>query len=257
MSSAPISLATEMHGEASDQVTVLLHSLALDRRVWGPATPLFAALGTVVLMDLRGHGQSPPSTGFSIEDMADDVETTLDGLGLGPVALVGMSLGGCVAQAVALRHPKRVRGLGLVDTTAWYGPTAPGDWASRAAIAEEQGMAALSEFQLTRWFSDEFRESNPRACANLLDVFANSDVPSYLSTCHALGAFDARQGLSEVSVPTAVVVGELDSATPSAMAEDLQRRIPGSTLRVIPGSKHLTAHERADEVVEALAPALL
>lgn len=254
MSNTPRTLPSEVRGEAYGPATVLLHSLALDRRVWEPVVPLLPSSGPVVLVDLRGHGRSSASTGFTIEDMADDVEATLAGLGLGEVNVVGMSMGGCVAQALAIRHPHRVRALGLVDTTAWYGPTAPEDWASRAAIAQNKGMRALSEFQLGRWFSDDFRRSSPEACAELLEVFASNDVPSYVASCHALGEFDARRGLADVVVPTAVIVGELDEATPPAMAEDLHGRIGGSTLHMVPGSKHLTAHERAGDVAEALAP---
>lgn len=256
MSSDAFSLDHSFRGPQTGPVTVLLHSLALDRRVWEPAVPMLTQYGPVLLLDLRGHGQSPASTGFTIEDMADDVEKTLAQLGLESVAVVGMSMGGCVAQAVAIRHPHRVRALGLVDTTAWYGPTAREDWASRAALAESNGLLSMADFQLSRWFSDEFRYSNPRVCAELLEVFAENDVPSYVSSCNALGAFDARDALAEIAVPTAIVVGELDGATPPSMAEDMHQRIEGSTLRVIPGGKHLTAHESAADVVATLAPIL-
>lgn len=256
MTASPIHLAAEVRGPTNKPVTVLLHSLALDRSVWEPAVAPLTDFGPVVLLDLRGHGQSPASTAFSIEDMADDVEVTLADFGLDHVALVGMSMGGCVAQAMATRHPARIRSLGLIDTTAWYGPSAAKDWAARASIAESQGMRALSEFQLTRWFSDEFRKSNPEACSELLDIFAKNEVASYVSSCRALGAFDGREGLAHLDIPTSVIVGELDEATPPVMAEDLHTRISGSSLTVIPGSKHLTAHERADQVVTAIAPIL-
>lgn len=256
MSIATVPLDYSLRGPDTGPATVLLHSLALDRRVWEPAVPLLASFGPVVLLDLRGHGRSPASSGFTIEDMADDVGEALAGLDLEAAAVVGMSMGGCVAQAVAIRHPARVRALGLVDTTAWYGPTAAEDWASRASTAETQGLRALSEFQLSRWFSEEFRKANPEVCSELLEVFAANDVPSYVSSCHALGAFDARNAVTDVAVPTSIVVGELDAATPPSMAEDLHQRIDGSTLRVIPGGKHLTAHESAEEVVKALSPIL-
>jgi 3-oxoadipate enol-lactonase len=123
-------------------------------------------------------------------------------------------------------------------------------------VRADRGMRALSEFQLSRWFSDEFRVESPQVCARLLDVFAANDLPSYVASCHAMGAFDARDAISAVSVPTGIVVGELDGATPPAMAEDLHQRIAGSSLHVLPGGRHLTAHERAADVVEALAPVL-
>jgi 3-oxoadipate enol-lactonase len=231
---------------------VLLHSLALDRTMWGRLLNHLDTGRRVITMDMRGHGESPKDPHFTIEDMADDVVETLLDLGHDGAVVVGLSMGGCVAQAMSIRHPSTVVGLGLIDTTSWYGPHAPERWSERAAKAEEKGMLSLAQFQLDRWFGPRFLAGFPEVGQELLEVFARNDLGSYVASCHAMGAFDARQGLDQVHVPTVVVVGEDDPATTPAHAQELHRRIQGSTLKVIDDAKHLTPVESPQEVAEAL-----
>ncbi|OHV32795.1 MULTISPECIES: alpha/beta fold hydrolase [Pseudofrankia] len=252
---ATMLLAHERHDAGSRGDTggdtvplLLLHSLALDRRVWDGLLPTLRRRRPVVTVDLRGHGASPPSPDFTIEQMADDVAATLDAAGIGRVAVAGLSLGGSVAQAFASRDVDRTVALALIDTTAWYGPDAPQQWGQRAAKAHASGMRSLAEFQLDRWFSDGFRQEHPRLCEELLDRFARNDLPSYEATCRALGAFDLRDRVTEISAPTLVIVGSDDPATPPSHAQDLCERIPGASLHVLRGARHLTPVERPEEV---------
>ena len=252
MPSQPLVLAHEVHAPRHAETVVLLHSLALDRRVWRPLVGALAESHTVVVVDLRGHGESADDVDFTVEDMADDVARTMAELGRDRAAVVGMSMGGSVAQAVAIRHPDRVRVLGLIDTTAWYGPDAVSAWAERAGKARATGLRSLADFQLTRWFSDDFRAANGELCRELLDVFAANDTDSYASACRALGAMDLRDGIAAVTVPTMILVGEEDPATPPAHADDLHARIRGSVRYVLPGARHLTPVEQPDVVLQHL-----
>jgi 3-oxoadipate enol-lactonase len=252
MSAEPLTLAHTVTAPDHEATVLLLHSLALDRHMWGQLAGALSGSRAVVTMDLRGHGESPHDHGFTIEQMADDVALTLSHLGRDQVAVVGLSMGGSVAQALAVRHPDRVTGLGLVDTTAWYGPDAGAAWGERADKARASGMRSLSQFQLDRWFGEEFRSRSPELCSQLLDVFAANDVDSYVASCHALGAMDLREGVASITVPTIIVVGEDDPATPPSHAADLHERISDSQLRVVPGARHLTPLERPDEVLEQL-----
>ncbi|HVR31164.1 MAG TPA: alpha/beta fold hydrolase, partial [Acidimicrobiia bacterium] len=247
-----LAITVEMHG-ASPPI-VLLHSLALDRSMWSPLIDELDPARTVITMDLRGHGRSPTHDSFTIEDMADDVADTVGFLGHDQAVVVGLSMGGCVALAVAIRHRSLVTGLGLIDTTAWYGPDAPERWAERATKAQEQGMASLSQFQLERWFGPEFLAANRESAEVLLDVFAKNHLDSYVAACHAMGAFDARAELGAIAAPTVVIVGELDPATSPEHADRLHQAIPGSTLNVIAGAKHLTPVECPAAVAALLAP---
>lgn len=253
---AAMLLACERHNADTEGDAVpllLLHSLALDRRVWDALVPTLRRRRPVVTVDLRGHGSSPPSSESTIEQMADDVAATLDAAGIEQVAVAGLSLGGSVAQAFASRHADRIVALALIDTTAWYGPDAAQQWGQRAAKAHASGMRSLSGFQLDRWFSDRFRQDHPQLCRDLLERFARNDLASYEATCRALGAFDLRDRVAAVRVPTLVIVGSEDPATPPSHARDLAERIPDASLHVLDGARHLTPIERPEEVGGLLA----
>lgn len=237
-------------------VVVLLHSLALDATIWTDFARLLPPGRTVIAPDLPGHGRDRKGTPASVESMADDVAALLRSLELSDVTLIGMSLGGSVAQAVAIGHPALVGRLGLIDTTAWYGSGAPEAWAGRSRQAVEQGLASLAGFQLSRWFTEPFNVAKPELGRRLLEIFQGNDLDDYVASCTALGAMDLRSRLGEITVPTAIAVGEFDGATPPAMAEALAAAINGSTLTVIASCKHLSALEKPTEVVAALAPIL-
>jgi len=243
-------------GAAGAGTTVLLHSLALDATIWTDFAARLGGAATVLAPDLPGHGRSPRGNPESVESMADGTADLLRSLDLTGVTLIGMSLGGSVAQAVAIRHPELVGRLGLIDTTAWYGEGAAGAWAGRAQQARERGLASLAGFQLERWFTDGFRASATELGAGLLEIFQRNELDNYVKSCNALGAMDQRGDLGRIGVPTAVVVGELDPATPPAHSEALAAAIGGATLTVIPGCKHLSAVERPAEVAAALGSVL-
>jgi len=239
------------------QTFVLLHSLALDRSVWDALVAELAPRHTVIALDLPGHGASPAGTVTSIEDMADEVATTISATCDGPVVVLGLSLGGCVAQAVAIRHPALVKGLGLIDTTPWYGATAVEDWEGRAQKAATEGFDSLAEFQLARWFSPAFRAQGTTVGERLLDVFRRNRVEDYVMTCRAMGAMDLRDRLPSITAPTMIFVGADDPATPPAQAEMMRQLIPGASLHVQPDCSHLSAVERPDAVARYVEADLL
>jgi 3-oxoadipate enol-lactonase len=238
---------------ASSQHVVLIHSLAMDRSFWRPVAERLARNASVLIHDCRGHGRSDKTQGpVTVELHADDLADLLVQLGWRTALVAGASMGGCIALAFAIRHPARVSALGLVDTTAWYGPDAPKNWEQRANAAATSGLSSLIDFQLTRWFGDQFRADNPQLVKDCVDVFLRNDVAAYAQTCRMLGACDLRTGLASIKVPTAIVVGEEDYATPPVMAEAMHNAIAGSTLSVLPGARHLTPLERPDDIAATL-----
>lgn len=241
--------------DRSDTI-VLLHSLALDRSVWGALVPDLSQRGAVVLLDLPGHGRSAPAPDATVESMADAVAGALRSLGREPATVIGLSLGGCVAQALTVRHPELVSALGLVDTTAWYGESAPQAWEERATKAAQDGLVSLAGFQLERWFSPDFLARRPEEGERLLKVFRSNDLDSYVATCRALGAVDLRRQIGGIAVPTAIVVGEHDMATPPTHAQAMAEAIPNASLVVLEDCRHLSAVERPEDVLAALEPIL-
>jgi 3-oxoadipate enol-lactonase len=176
----------------------------------------------------------------------------MDQIGWGRALVAGASMGGCIALAFAIRHPARVSALGLIGTTAWYGPDAPKNWEQRANAALASGLSSLTDFQVTRWFGDQFRADNPQVVKDCVDAFLRNDVAAYAETCRMLGACDLRAGLASVKVPTAIVVGDEDYATPPTMAQAMHSAIASSTLTVLPGARHLTPLERPGEIAAEL-----
>ncbi|VCU70936.1 3-oxoadipate enol-lactonase 2 [Pigmentiphaga humi] len=247
-------IAYALHGDpASRRRIALVHSLAMDHTFWDSVV---AHLGTdvaVAAIDARGHGRSGrPAGPYRVETFADDLAAVLDALGWERAAVGGASMGGSVALAFAIRHPGRTAGLGLFDTTAWYGASAPADWEDRGQKAVREGLASLIAFQETRWFTDEFRSAHPDVVARCKEVFLANDVPAYLETCRMLGNMDQRGGLAGIAVPTRILVGEEDYATPVAMAQALADAIAGSTLRVLPRARHLSPLEYPQDVAACL-----
>ena len=235
-------------------VLVLVHSLAMDHRFWDSVAQALAGRCAVVAVDARGHGGSGRAPGpVTAARMAQDLREVVDHLGLPPVVVGGASMGGCIALQFAADHPTRTLGLALLDTTAWYGPTAAADWELRASKARDEGLASLVAFQQTRWFSDAFRQARPDVVQACIDCFLANDLESYMAACRMLGAFDGRSLLARISVPTLVLVGEEDYAAPVAMARALHDGIAGSTLEVVPATRHLTPLEVPDLVADRLA----
>ena len=245
-------LAYSLSGGGSEGA-VLIHSLAMDREFWRPAADRLAKSMPVLTFDCRGHGSSDKPPGpYSVELLARDVADLLDRVGWQKALVAGASMGGCISLAFAAAYPERTAALGLIDTTAWYGAEAPKQWAERAGKAAKDGMGALVEFQTTRWFGDKFRAEHPGIVRESVDVFLKNDVKAYVETCKMLGAADLRAALPNMTMPTAIVVGDEDYATPVAMSEVLHHAIKGSTMTVLKGARHLTPLEVPDRIADEL-----
>lgn len=242
---------------ATSPRVVLIHSLAMDRNFWRPVAERLAHKAFVVSVDCRGHGTSDKPAGpYTAALFAQDINDLLESLGWGPALVAGASMGGCVALQFAADYPQRASALGLVDTSAWYGETAPKDWNARAERAVKEGLAGLIDFQVTRWFSEAFRSAHPDIVQQCVETFLRNDLPAYAATCRMLGAFDGRAALARLRLPTAVIVGEEDYAAPVAMAEVMHHGIAGSTLKVIAAARHLTPLETPDVIVAELSQLL-
>lgn len=227
----------------------LVHSLAMDASFWDRVTPLLKDHADVLVYDCRGHGQSDkPSGPYTVELFADDLADLLDHVGWRSATVCGASMGGTVAIAFSAAYPDRVDGLALFDTTCWYGPEAPAQWAERAQKALDEGLQALIGFQKTRWFSDNFREQNPAIVEQAIQVFLANDLRCYAETCRMLGAADKREALKNFRMPCAILVGSEDYATPVAMARVLEANILGASLEVIEHARHLTPLEIPEKV---------
>jgi 3-oxoadipate enol-lactonase len=230
---------------------VLVHSLAMDGNFWLPVIEHLKHAGDVLVYDCRGHGSSDKSVGpYTCEGFADDLADLLEHVGWASAVVAGASMGGCVSIAFAGRYPNMLDGLGLIDTTAWYGPDAPLQWEDRAQKALAGGLSALVNFQKTRWVSEKFLQQNPSVVDAAIKVFLANNVQAYAETCRMLGNFDGRDVLPSIVVPVTVLVGEEDYAAPVSMAEAMHHNIKNSTLHILKGVRHLTPLE-CPEIIAA------
>ncbi|QUW66252.1 alpha/beta fold hydrolase [Pseudomonas synxantha] len=235
----------------SAPVIIMIHALAMDHQMWSDVAVALAVEANVYAVDCRGHGRSgKPAGPYDVELFNRDLLSVLEHLSVQRAVFVGCSMGGTVAIGMAGRFPDRVAGLIAIDTTAWYGEDAPTRWAERGQKALSNGMAMLADFQSDRWFSAEFRASNPEALQRALDVFLINDTNAYNESCLLLGAADERHLLSRYPGPVHVIVGENDYATPVAMAMEITKILPQARLQIVPMARHYTPIE-TPEIVAA------
>lgn len=236
-----------------DTCIVLVHSLAMDHDFWHLVAPVLASKVPVICVDVRGHGQSSKPKGpYSIALFAEDVKAVVQGLGYRKAIIGGASMGGCISLQFAIDHPDMTAALALIDTTSWYGPTAPEDWEKRGKKALVEGFSSMVQFQTTRWFSDQFRVDHPKLVQKCVDTFLANDVDAYHETCRAMGSFNMHEQVAAMTVPTAIVVGSEDYAAPVEMSQHMHDSIEGSTLTVIPAARHLTPLEVPEVIIDTL-----
>jgi len=238
-----------LDGPADAPVVVLAHSLGARLELWDATAAALADRFRVLRYDVRGHGDSevPPGP-YTLEQMAGDVRELLDTLGIERVHFAGMSMGGLIAMAFALAHPQRTQSLILCDTTACYGPGVAPMWEERIRVAETQGMTKeLVDRTMTIWFTPEYRHDHPDVVARIAAMLSETGPAGYAAAIRAIGYTDLRERIGAIRAPTLVVVGEKDPGTPVAMAKDIQARIAGSRLVVLPGAMHCAAVEAAGE----------
>jgi 3-oxoadipate enol-lactonase len=253
----PLTLHRRAEGEGP--LVVLLHPVGLDGTFWGELPASLARGGRRVLsLDLAGHGLSPGvPRPRPIEAYADDVAASIREAGGGrPAAVVGLSFGGMVAQVLALRHPGAVSALVPCGCGGDFAEELRPVLRERGLAAERGGMEAVIEPTIERWFTPEFRQDAAvqRVRARLL---AN-EVAGWSAGWHAIAGLSATPHLGRVAVPTLVIAGERDVATPPAVSEaTVARAIPGARFCVLPGAPHMMQVERAAEYAAAVSGFLL
>jgi pimeloyl-ACP methyl ester carboxylesterase len=244
-------------GEPSPPI-VLLHPLGSSRAFWGPLREQWrkAGLGDGLLaLDLPGHGGAElPPTSPVVADYSEAVLDELDRAGLATADLVGVSLGGLVAQHLAVHHPDRVRRLVLAGTVAVYAPATKTMWLARAEQARREGLAALVRPTARLWFSEVF-ETHPDAQRALAGL-SETNTEGYARACEMLAEVDLRAEVGSIRTPTLVVCGQNDGVEFRQAARDFARWIPSARLVTLPG-QHAVAIENACDFATALAAFLV
>jgi 3-oxoadipate enol-lactonase len=232
----------------SGEAVLLAHAIGCDRRMWDDLAAALAGRWRIVAIDARGHGESPlPPRPWSLEDMADDAARVLDRLGIASAHWVGLSMGGMVGQAFALRHAGRLGKLVLANTTSSYGPDGKTMWDNRIRLITEGGLAAIRDMVTARYFSEAFIAAHRDVVDRVMGRFMETPAEGYLGCCEAIRELEYTAALPRIQAPTLVIAGELDQGTTPAMARVIANAIPGARLSIIPGASHLSAVEKPAE----------
>lgn len=223
---------------------LFIHAVSLDL-TWGDHQ--FAAFGVdydVVAFDLPGHGASPrPDGPYTFDALASVAAGVLASLDAGPAHVVGISVGGMVAQTLALARPDLVRSLTLVATLCTLTAPVRELMRARAMAARADGMASLVAPTLERWFPPAFREARPDVLDRAAKSVLRHDPTVYAEMWEMIAGLDLEAAIPAVACPTLVVAGTQDGNAPVAAGRKIAGLIPGASLHALPDVGHFPPFE--------------
>jgi len=230
---------------------VFSNSLGTTGLMWDAQATALSGHLRVLRYASRGHGETPAPPGpYSLADLAGDVLSLLDRFELERVSFCGLSIGGMIGMWLGVNAPDRIDRLVICCTAMRLPP--PEMWTDRAALVRKEGMGAVIEATMERWFTPAFPERSPEVVERIRETFLRTDPEGYAGHCEALAEADMRGELGAVRAPTLVIGGEDDPVgTPERIAA-IADEAPGSRLVMLPETRHLAAVERADAVTREL-----
>jgi 3-oxoadipate enol-lactonase len=218
--------------------------------MWDPQIEALKEQYYIIAIDNLGHGESDVPTGeYTVADMAAATIAVADAVELERFHYCGLSVGGVTGQQISVHHGDRLLSLTLSNTAAKIGT--PELWDERIRIAKTEGMGALVDGVIARWFSPDFAEREPERFARARATFLATDPVGYAGVCAALRDADLRDVVASITIPTLVIGGAIDEATPIEQARWLHEKISGSRLVEL-NAAHLSNLDRTTEFNAAL-----
>jgi 3-oxoadipate enol-lactonase len=242
-----IVLHHQVLGPPDRPALVFINSLGCDLRIWQEVAPAFTERFQVILYDKRGHGLSDaPSGPYTIDEHTDDLLALLDHLGVGKASLTGLSVGGMIAQRMAVRAPEQLQSITLCCTAAKIGT--PELWADRIGAVETGGIEPIADSVLQRWFTALFHETRADELAGWRNMLIRTPTHGYAGTCATVRDADLRPDAGRIAVPTLCVAGDQDGSTPADIVKGTADLIPGARFALIEGAGHIPCIERPAEL---------
>jgi 3-oxoadipate enol-lactonase len=224
---------------------LFINSLGTDFRIWDDVARSLTGRYRVLRSDKRGHGLSEMRKGpATMADFAADLADLLDRLEIARAHLVGLSIGGLIAQELYRVRPDLVVSLILSDTAHRIGTLK--SWNTRISKVETGGIEAIADGIMQVWFSRSYREKYPDAIAGWRAMLTRTPLDGYLVACRAIRDADLTETAKQIRVPTLCVVGDEDGSTPVALVRELSTLIPCARFEVIVGAGHLPCIEKPD-----------
>lgn len=226
-----------------ERALVCVGSLGTDLRIWDELIAHSAGAFRVLRYDLRGHGLSDaPPAPYSIDDHVGDLAALLDAHEIRGAVIVGLSVGGMIAQALAATRRDLASTLVLCDTAHKIGTAEM--WNARIEAVRMSGLPSIADAVLERWFSAEFRRSRPADLAGYRNMLTRTPAEGYIGACMTLRDTDLTTMAARLTQPTLCLAGEEDGATPPALVRSLSELMPNAGFKTVPGAGHLPCVEQ-------------
>jgi 3-oxoadipate enol-lactonase len=248
-----ISVHYMLEGPASGPVITMSNSLASNLSMWEPQMPVLTSRYRVLRYDTRGHGGTEATAGpYSLDELSEDVRALLQALGITRTHFIGLSMGGMIGQIIAIKYPQMLQSLVLCDTMSRVPTEAKPMWDDRIHTAETGGMEPLVEPTLARWFTEPFRQKGSPVLDQVRTMIRSTPPRGYTGCCHAIAALNLTDHLKAITLPTLIIVGEDDPATPVAASHVIHEQIRGSELVILKSAAHLSNLEQPEAFNQAL-----
>jgi 3-oxoadipate enol-lactonase len=229
---------------------LFINSIATTRELWARQVARCSKSLRVITYDARGHGFSQATVGdYTIEQLGRDALAVLDDAGAESAHVCGISLGGITAMWMAVHAPRRVKSLVLANTAARIGSVEM--WTERMAFVRNQGMTALADMTMPRWFTEAFRTREPQTIEQFRSMVAACSTDGYLGCSAALRDEDLRDAIAGIRCPVLCIAGSADLATPPEALRFIHERIDGSRM-ILLDAAHLTNVEQDQAFTRAV-----
>lgn len=239
-------------GRKDAPAVIFANSLGTDCRLWDEMAEALSDKYRVVLYDKRGHGLSENAPGpYNIGLLADDALALADHLGLKNFAFVGLSIGGLIAQQVAVKAPERLSALVICDSAAKIGDAET--WNARISAVTTNGLASIADAVMQRWFTPAFHAERRVDLAGWIQMLLGTPDDGYAAACAALRDADLTQAATKITAPTLVICGDGDQSTPPELVKETAALIPGARFEMIPNCSHIPPAEQPEALLALLA----
>jgi 3-oxoadipate enol-lactonase len=246
-----ISINYQVDGPEGAPWIVFSNSLATSTAMWDEQAAALKSRFRVLRYDQRGHGGTEvPAGRYAFDTLLEDALGLLDALGIAKTHFAGLSMGGATALGLAERHPDRLDRVIVCDSPCQSTPQSSQQWEERIAVAQKQGIDALVEPTVGRWFPPETLAKNPPHLDKVRAMFRATPVNGFIGCAAALAAHDYASAIASVKRPVLFLVGEKDAPAPAM--RKLHEKLPGSRYVELAGAGHISNMDRPAEFNRAL-----
>ena len=247
-----ITINYQVDGPEGAPWLVFSNSLATNLTMWDEQARALEQPYRVLRYDQRGHGGTDAPAGrYSFATLLADAIALLDALGIRKAHFAGLSMGGATALGLAEAHPDRLDRVIVCDSPCQSTPASTQQWEERIAVAQKQGIEALVEPTVARWFPPETLAANPPHIDKVRGMIRATPVNGFIGCAAALADHDYASAVATVTRPVLFMAGEKDGVTPVAMRK-LSAALPGSRYVELPGAGHISNMDQPRAFTEVL-----